>query len=186
MRKTLCLLLLAACFVIRMPAAAAENRGSIRIDLDTGDMPVINGAVTLYQVGIETEEGYQIAEGFGGGIVRQDEADSGKLALWLAESADSNGASLLLDADGSAVYSGLEQGLYILVQTERIDGFYPIHPVLLTIPSAEGWDLEINREPAPVVTEIPQTGQSLIPYFGILGMILSGAGLLWCVKKERK
>ena len=84
------------------------------------------------------------------------------------------------------MYSGLEQGLYILVQTERIDGFYPIHPVLLTIPSAEEWDLEINREPAPVVTEIPQTGQSLIPYFGILGMILSGAGLLLCLKKERK
>jgi len=186
MRKTLCLLFLTACFMTGMPVAAAENSGSIRINLDTGDMPVINGAVTLYQVGIETEEGYQIAEGFGGGIVRQDEMASGKLAQWLAESADSNGVSLLLDADGTAVYSELEQGLYILVQTERIDGYYPIYPVLLTIPSGEEWNLEICREPVPVVTEIPQTGQSLIPYFGILGMILSAAGLLLCVKKERK
>ena len=186
MRKTLWLFCIAACLMIKIPVAAAENTGSIRVKLETGDMPVINGAVTLYQVGIQTEDGYRIAGEFGGGIVRKDETDSGKLAQWLAASVDSNGISLLLDADGTAVYSELEQGLYILVQTERIDGFYPIYPVLLTIPKEEEWNLEIHREPVPVVTEIPQTGQSMIPYFGILGMILSSAGLLLCVKKKRK
>ena len=186
MRKTLWLLCIAVCFLVRIPVAAAENRGSIQVNLKTGDMPVINGAVTLYQVGIKTEDGYRITEGFGGGIIRQDEADSRKLAQWLAESAGENGMTLLLDADGTAVYSELEQGLYILVQTERIDGFYPIYPVLLRIPSEEKWNIEISREPVPVVTEIPQTGQSPIPFFGVLGMIISSTGLLLCTKKNRK
>ena len=165
--------------------AAAENRGSIRLKLEAGDLPVINGAVTLYQVGIKVEEGYRITEAFGGGIVRQDDADSEKLAQWLAESASEAGLHMLLDADGNAVFSELEEGLYMLVQTERIDGFYPIYPVLLTIPQEDNWDVLVHRSPSPVVTELPKTGQSPIPFFGVLGMFLSAAGLLLCCKKSR-
>lgn len=186
MRKIFWLLCIAACLLAgTMEASAAENLGSIRIRLDVGDLPVINGGMTLYQVGTKTEEGYRIAEGFGGGIVRQDETDSRKLAQWLAETAAAKGSSLLLDADGTAVFTDLEEGLYILVQTERIDGFYPIYPVLCTIPKEGQWNVDLFREPIPVVTEIPQTGQSPIPFFGILGMVLSSAGLLLCVRKNK-
>ena len=88
MRKIFLLLVGAMCLLMAAPSAvAAENRGSIQIRLDAGDLAVTNGAVTLYQVGITTEEGYRITEGFGGGIVRQEDADSGNLAQWLAESA---------------------------------------------------------------------------------------------------
>ena len=93
---------------------------------------------------------------------------------------------MLLDADGNAVFADLEEGLYMLVQTERIDGFYPIQPILLTIPQEEQWDVRIFREPVPIVTELPQTGQSPVPFFGILGMIFSATGLLLCVRKDRK
>lgn len=182
----LCLLCIGACLLNgTMKAAAAEKQGSIRIKLDVGDLPVINGAVTLYQVGTKTEDGYRITDNFGGGIVRLDETNSRKLAQWLAETAEENGRSLLLDADGTAIFSDLDQGLYILVQTERVDGFYPIYPILLTMPQEEQWDVELCREPIPVVTEIPQTGQSPIPFFGILGMMLSSIGLLLCVRKNR-
>ena len=170
-------------FSLSTVASAAENRGSIRIKLEVGDLPVINGAVTLYQVGIKMEEGYRITDGFGGGIVRQCDADSEKLAQWLAESAEEAGMSMLLDADGNTVFSELEEGLYMLVQTERMDGFYPIYPVLLTIPQEESWDLLIHKAPVPVVTELPKTGQSPIPFLGAMGMVLSAAGLLLCRKK---
>lgn len=172
-------------FSLSTVASAAENRGSIRVKLEAGDLPVINGAVTLYQVGIRMEEGYRITEGFGGGIVRQSGADSEKLAQWLAESAEEAGMSMLLDADGNAVFSELEEGLYMLVQTERIDGFYPIYPVLLTIPQEGSWDILIHKAPVPVVTELPKTGQSPIPFFGVIGMVLSAMGLLLCCKKIR-
>ena len=169
------------------PAAkAVETYGSVRVKLDAQDLAVTNGAVTLYQVGYRVEDGYRIAESFGGGIIRRQDADSAHLAQWLAESAEENGMTMLLDADGNAIFSDLEEGLYILVQTERMDGFYPIRPVLLTIPENDQWTLEVYRQPVPVVTEIPKTGQSPAPFFGILGMILSSTGLLLCSKKIRK
>lgn len=187
MKKVIWLLCVAAWLLAAAPvAAAAETGGSVQVRLDAGDMPVINGAVTLYQVGIKVEEGYRITEAFGGGIVRQEDSNSEKLAQWLAESADADGMQLLLDADGNAVFSELEEGLYLLAQTERIDGFYPIYPVLLTIPDGEIWDVQLCRAPVPVVTEIPQTGQSPIPFFGVVGMCLSSAGLLLCARKNKK
>ena len=186
MRKGVWLLCLAAwLFSMSAVAAAAENRGIIRVKLDAGDLPVINGTVTLYQVGVKVEDGYRITEAFGGGIVRQSDADSDKLAQWLAESAGEAGIQMLLDADGNAIFSELEEGLYMLVQTERMDGFYPIYPVLLTVPQEENWDILVHKAPAPVVTELPKTGQSPIPFFGVLGMFLSAAGLLLCRKKIR-
>lgn len=187
MRKAILLLFVAACLLSAAPvAAAAEDRGSIQIKLEAGDLAVINGAVTLYQVGIRVEDGYRITEGFGGGMIRQEDANSENLAMWLAETAAETGMTMLLDADGNAVFSELEEGLYMLVQTERIDGFYPINPILLTIPQEQHWDLRIFREPVPVVTEIPKTGQSPIPFLGVLGMVLSSTGLLLCVRKNRK
>ena len=186
MRKILWLLCIPVCLCLAVPVAAAETRGSVQVQLEAGDLAVTNGAVTLYQVGIKAEEGYRITEGFGGGIIRQDDADSDTLAMWLAESAGEAGMTMLLDADGTAVFSELEEGLYMLIQTERMDGFYPIHPVLLTIPQESNWDVQILRQPVPVVTEIPKTGQSPIPLLGILGMILSAAGLFICAGKERK
>ena len=187
MRRIIQLLILTALLISVMPeAAAAENGGSVQVKLDAGDLPVIHGAVTLYQVGIKTEDGYRIRECFGGGIVRQEDADSDKLAQWLAESPAGTGMSLLLDADGNAVFSDLEDGLYMLVQTERIDGFYPIYPVLLTIPEGENRDVRIYREPVPVVTELPKTGQSPAPFLGVLGMVLSSAGLLLCGVKNKR
>ena len=167
-------------------AKAAEQYGSIRVKLDAGDLAVINGAVTLYQVGFSVEDGYRIAENFGGGMIRRQDADSVNLAQWLAESAEESGLTMLLDADGNAVFSDLEEGLYMLVQTERMDGFYPILPALISVPEGEKWHLDVYRQPVPVVTEIPKTGQSPALFLGVLGMILSSIGLILCVKKERK
>lgn len=187
MKKAIGLFFLVVCLMSGLPMkAAAENRGSIQVKLDAGDLPVINGAVTLYQVGVKVEEGYRIMEAFGGGIVRQADADSDYLARWLAESADTDGLTLLLDADGNAIFTDLEEGLYMLVQTERIDGFYPIYPALLTIPQTDIWDLPFYRAPVPVVTEIPRTGESPIPFLGAVGMVISSLGLLICIRKERK
>ena len=187
MRNVFRLLCLAACLFVTAPiAVAAETRGSIQIKLEAGDLAVINGAVTLYQVGIKTEEGYRIAEAFGGGVIRYEDTNSATLAGWLAESAVEPGISMLLDADGNAVFSELEEGLYMLVQTERMDGFYPINPILLEVPQEGNWDVLVHREPVPIVTELPKTGQSPLPFLGVAGMLLSAAGLILCSRKIRE
>ena len=187
MRKVILSLALLAVLSAVMPEAkAAEAYGSIRVKLDAGDLAVTNGAVTLHRVGYPVEDGYRIMESFGGGIIRMQDVGSDHLAQWLAESADEAGMTMLLDADGNAIFSDLEEGLYILIQNQRMDGFYPILPVLLTVPSEEQWHLDVYRQPVPVVTEIPKTAQSPEPFLGILGMVISGTGLLLCRKKVRK
>lgn len=187
MRKAMWILCMAVILVAAAPTAEASGYpGSLQVDLEVGELAVTNGAVTLYQVGVRTENGYQVADDFGGGMVSLEDTDSNQLAMWLAESAAAQGTQRLLDADGNTIFSDLAEGLYLLVQTERMEGFYPINPILLTIPEAESWDVKIYREPVPVVTELPQTGQSPILFFGILGMVLSSLGLLLCVCKERK
>lgn len=179
-------LLAAAVLLLFAPeVAASERTGSIQVKLEAGDLAVTNGAVSLYQVGTGAEGGYRIREAFGGGIVRPEDAHSEYLAQWLAETAGETGDSMLLDADGQACFPGLEEGLYLLVQTERMDGFYPILPVLVTVPQEEVWDISLYREPVPVVTEIPKTGQTPVPAAGVLGMFLSGTGLLLCVKSRK-
>lgn len=82
MRKAVCLLCMTICLLMTATVAmASESRGSVQVDLEAGDLAVTNGAVTLYQVGLKTEHGYTITEGFGGGMVSSEDAVSEKLAL---------------------------------------------------------------------------------------------------------
>ena len=179
--------LLALVLVLAQPTAAAENRGSVKIDLDTGELPVTNGAVTLYQVAEPTDEGYRVLDYYGGGTVRYQDAVSENLAMYFSELADA-GRELLLDVDGQAVFTGLEAGLYLVRQTERTDGFYPFRPFLLRLPTKGQWDLKRTPAISPITTGCPQTADSGKLTIGLWGMGLSGLGLVLCAwpkKRER-
>ena len=171
--------------VLSMAASAAENGGSLWVKLNVGDLPVINGALTLYRVGTPISDGYRIGEEFGGGFVREADADSQHLAQWLISMEGKQGDTVLMDADGNAVFSDLEDGLYLLAQTERMDGFYPVHPLLLTIPNGGKRDVSLWLEPLPMVADAPPTGQDPTPYLGIIGLIISLAGLTFCTGGKR-
>ena len=178
------LLLLAALMVIT--ASAAERGGSLWIRLDVGELPVINGAFTLYRVGTPISDGYRIAEEFGGGFVREQDARSPHLAQWLYASEQKQGIRALLDVDGNVCFSDLEEGLYLLVQTERTDGFYPIQPFLAEIPASGEKDVGIHLEPLPMVADSPPTGQDPALYMGLLGLALSLMGLMLCSTGKRR
>lgn len=181
-------ILLAVGLVLRMmlTVAAAEAGGSIRIRLDVGELPVINGAFTLYRVGTPISDGYRIGEEFGGGFVRQEDALSPHLAQWLNGMEQKEGTTILLDVDGNVVFSGLEEGLYLLVQTETTDGFYPVHPFLVTVPSESRQDTSLYLEPLPMVADSPPTGQDPTPYIGAVGLVISLAGLALCTGSRRR
>ena len=172
--------------VLTLPAAAAENGGSLWVKLDVGDLPVVNGAFTLYRVGVPISDGYRITEEYGGGFVRGEDAKSPHLAQWIYSMEPGQGSTLLLDVDGSAVFSDLEDGLYLLTQTERTDGFYPIQPFLLTVPGEGKENVRIHLEPLPIVADSPPTGQSAAPVMGAAGMFLSVAGLILCTKWRKR
>lgn len=99
-------LLAAVALTLSIQVRASEVRGSLEVRLDAGELPVTNGAVTVYLVGIPSEEGYRVLDRFGGGVIRREDAGSDHLALYLSELSGS-GRELLLDVDGRAVFSNL-------------------------------------------------------------------------------
>lgn len=188
MMKKICLML---CGVLLLPvlvlsASASGSEGSLWVKLDVGDLPVINGAFTLYRVGTPISDGYRIGEEFGGGFVREADARSPHLAQWLNGMEQKEGIAILLDVDGNAVFSELDEGLYLLVQTERTDGFYPIQPLLLTIPMEGRRDINLCLEPLPMVAASPSTGQDPTPYIGVIGLVISLAGMMLCTGGRKR
>ena len=186
MKRMVTALLLAAAVLVLSPAARASDvRGTLEIRLDAGELPVTNGAVTVYLVGIPTEDGYRVLDRFGGGVIRTEDLNSGHLALWLAELA-SGGRTQLLDVDGRVVFTGLEEGLYLVEQTEKMDGFYPFRAFLVTVPQKGQWELQVKPTVLPITMEPPRTGQDLKTLAALPVMVLSAAGLIACQILEKR
>ncbi len=177
---------MAVCLVcsLGVSAAGAEVDGSFLLHLNVDDLAVTNGAFTLYRVGVRISDGYRIGEDFGGGFVREEDALSPHLAQWLAEGQGQPLQHRLLDADGDCSFSQLGEGLYLLVQSESTDGFYPIQPFLMTMPRDGRWQLPIYLEPLPRIAESPATGEGPLLALGLLGMALSGTGLVLCCRRK--
>ena len=187
MRKILCLVAVILLLIsLAVCASAAEYAGSFRIAMNVGDLAVTNGAFTVYRVGIRISDGYRITDEFGGGFVNLEDAQSPHLAQWLAENNADSGRTLLLDADGNVVFSQLGEGLYLIAQTEKTDGFYPIQPFLMTIPCDGRWDIPINVDPLPMKAASPETGEEDILLLGVLGMAGSAMGIGLCTARREK
>lgn len=169
-----------------LQAKAVQTGGTIRVSLDAGELPVTNGALRLYMVGIPESGGYRILECFGGGIVKQEDADSPHLAQWLAEAAGESGHTVNLDVDGNVCFSNLEPGLYLITQPQRMDGFYPIQPFLVAIPGEGEQYIQAYPKTEPIIADNPRTGQPVTPLLGAMGMVISGVGLYLCADKKRK
>lgn len=186
-KKVMCVLLAGILLsAMGIQGSAAEVEGSIWVSMNVDDLAVTNGTMSLYRVGVKAGDGYRIREEFGGGMVREEDAQSPHLAQWLAQMDNGEGMERMLDVDGNVVFTQLEEGLYLLVQSERMDGFYPIHPILMTVPCQEQWNVQIHMDPLPIVVESPRTGESPMLLVGIIGMFFSGLGLLFCAAARRR
>lgn len=171
---------------LAIPARGAGDVGEIRVMLDFPDGIVAQGAVTLYYAGRADGEHYRLTDSFGGGLVKQEDAQSQTLALWLAETAEGRGIPRILDADGTAWFSGMEEGLYLLVQSEQSPGLDPVAPMLIPMPYEGQWELVALPQYAVVMTQVPTTGQPPTLTLAAMTMALSGTGLGICFGILRK
>lgn len=168
-------------------AAAASETGTIRVALRTWGGTVSSGAVTLYKAGESVPGGYRLCDCFGGGFLAEEDAMSGALARYLAEEAGQEGTTRLLDADGCTEFTGLEEGLYLLVQSEETEGYYAMTPFLVALPYEGEWIVEAAPKMRRLPEEQPQTGQHPAPILAAMGLVLSGVGLVLCAdRKHRK
>lgn len=164
-------------------SGAVGETGSICVNLRFD-----SGAVTLYKVGSPISGGYMLKQEFGGGVLSKNDIFSSVLAQWLTEQVESEGWTLPADEQGLAEFSRLEEGLYLLVQNQATDGYYPFLPFLVELPYEGQWHIQANPKIEVYPTEQPQTGQSMEPYYWMIAMAVSGVGLMacWIAKRKRK
>ncbi len=210
----LCLVLL---FALPIPVLAAtgaaldfEQSGSVTVTLtsaDDGSSPT-NGTLTLYAVAELCLQDGDMAY-----VLTQDFADCGQtlddltgeaLATALAEYAlaqSLSGTEVEIDSEGTAVFEDLPLGLYLVVQTTRSTGYYPVESFLVTVPLEEGevWVYDVDASPkvalytqpeepdtpddstpsTPSDPTLPQTGQLNWPVVALAlgGLVLIVLGL---------
>lgn len=185
------LLLLLACSV----HVQAVDTGSVTVI-----MPAAGGSVMLHFVADVTEEGETVlAETFAAsGVILTDLHDP-KAAEQLAEFARQEalpGTTRQIDQDGSAVFTGLQKGLYLVTQQETTQGQLPICPFLVVIPESGNYAVEARpkNQPEPEPTQpdstTPETGDRsmvlLIPAVACMLFSGLGAGLCLYLYKDRR
>lgn len=169
-----------------LSAQAAEQLGTIAVVMDHAGASAQGAQVSLCYAGSPSEDGYRLTEFFGGGFVRREDAQSSDLAKWLSATAAGAGENQYLEEDGTAEFSGLHEGLYLLEQTRSARGFRCVAPFLIPVPCNGDWEVTALPKMQEIFTQSPKTGQHPAPIIGAMGLILSGMGLAACWDKIRK
>lgn len=194
----LCLLCSLCVTVYAQDTPDSARKGSITVNMRDGGKTVTGGTLTAYRVG-------EFREGDGNDCFEKTAA----MAAFSESYAEIGSASLAekVDAfvklhkipaytsadnqDGKVVFSNLELGLYLIVQTTGSEGYEPLNSFLVTVPMQEDgqYVYEVNAEgkfqlaqtPAPTSPSkppkpnLPQTGQLNWP---VPVLAAAGIGLL--------
>ncbi|MCD8341160.1 MAG: peptidase [Clostridiales bacterium] len=190
-----------------------SQTGSVALTLaDSDGNTVSGGAVTIYEVAaLYLDDGnmaYAYTDAFSGCTATLDVEDT-SLAATLASYVSANGISgttAAIGSDGTVTFSGLELGLYLVVQTTDSDNYETINPFLVTVPmeSDGAWLYDVDaspkvgavtpiepeeeeEEPTTTTTEttktttsskLPQTGQLNwpVPVLAVGGLALFALG----------
>ena len=134
--------------------------------------------MTLYHAGVEADGGYWLDDVYGGGLVRWGDLPSLTLASWLAEHEAAEGTTVPFDAEGSATFSNLSPGLYLIKQTGISAGNDAIPPFVIELPYEDIWEITVRPQSMTGTQEPPPTGQEPMPIIAALVLVVSGMGLL--------
>lgn len=207
----LCLLCLASVTAYAHEVPDESRKGTVTVKMEYYGKAVTGGTLTAYRVGEIQESDGNYSFGKTGAMAAfadsYEDITSAELAESVAAFVEENKVSAYSTAknqNGKAVFSDLELGLYLIVQTEASEGYEPLKPFLISVPmnedghyvyevSAEGkFQLEQKPEPTtptpttPSEPTLPQTGQLNwpIPVLAVLGLCLFSFG--WILRFGRK
>ncbi len=213
-RKRIAALLLVVALMLALPVQAyahdvpdLSRKGAVTVTVRMGETPVSGGSLTLYRVGdIAEDDGnysFTLTESFAASGVSLDDLSAPELAEKLAAHVEgASGVTKTVGADGSAAFTELELGVYLVVQTEAAPGYSRLTPFLVSVPYLEEGTYqyevdamvkgELEREPTPTEPEkpddptLPATGQLNwpIPVLVTLGLLLFAVG--WWLAARKK
>ena len=207
MRKIKYLLILVGTLmlIISLPQHVQASVGFLSVTFKEGDEVVSGGELTLYHV---ADVAYKYTAEWNLCEILLKDVQSSLLAEQLesfAEEQQIEGERFPIDETGSVKITGLEEGIYLVVQSAESKGYCKIKSFLLTIPVIENgkmiYDInafpkiekesdkpekEPSEKPKNPQEKLPQTGQLNwpIPVMAISGLILFTIG--WSVRFTKK
>lgn len=185
-RKIICILSAAGMlFVFPFPVHAADLRGSIRVVPDWAGNRIMAGEVALYRIGDSLGESYRITDGLANWIVSRQEVLSDEFLPWAVQQPWENGRILTITDEQGAFFSGLGEGLYLVVQTLPASGFSGFAPFLITLPAETGMDITVNPQ-ILLLSEAPRTGDYPAPIFAAMVLSLGAVILMVLAENRRK
>lgn len=137
-----------------------EKTGTIRVQLRDVYFPdtPIGGTLVLHKVGdaqaVNSNLAFSLTGDFSGSGVSLTDPNASGLAQMLADYAEENtlqGHSVQADTQGFAAFSGLSAGLYLVMQTEAVEGYLTVAPFLVSLPMYSGesgsWIYSVDAAP---------------------------------------
>lgn len=172
-----------------------DRTGSITVSVQYDGDAVPGGTLSLYRAGDVAEDNgnysFALNAEFEGSQVPLKDPGSDEAAEELASYAEAHSLSARteqISGEGTAVFRGLEPGLYLLVQYEAAEGYCEMDPFLVSVPILEdgAYVYEIDASPKtetekaeePPVPDQPKTGdtESPAPYTMAAGLALCVIG----------
>ncbi len=151
----MCILLLCGLHMTLYAQEPQEIKGKITVKMKYDGKAVTGGALTVYRVGEAAEENgdftfFKTAD-MGDFSEEFDDISDPKLAQDVAAFVQSKNLSAYAAAknqEGKAVFTNLDLGLYLVVQTESSEGYEPLKPFMFSVPmNIDGhYTYEINAE----------------------------------------
>lgn len=217
-RLLMLLALLLAVGGMSMTAAAhdvpqPQKAGTISVTMEYEGKRVPGGTLCLYRVAAVWEDDGNFSftptgdfVNYGGALTNvQSPQLAESLATYVEKYGFNEAAATVIGDDGKAVFSDLELGLYLLIQSNPAKGYLAAEPFLVSVPMLEdgvyvyevdaGPKVELEKAPEPPVTptptkpsdsRLPYTGQLNwpIPIMAVLGLCLFAAG--WLLRFGKK
>lgn len=112
----------------------------------------------------ETEIQYAFTNGFENCGLKLDNLEDELLAEKLKAEigASTVGVAQTIGADGTAGFSGLEEGIYLVVQTKAANGYEMFSPFLVSLPMRENGQWKYQVEAMPKI-EVSVSGKPETP-----------------------
>lgn len=203
------LILACTCSVWAFTPVDLDAKGSISVTMKNQQKQTIaGGTLTLYQVGEVANDDWNLSFSYVNGFencgISLDDLEDSSLAAQLETKISSSAESRTetIGADGTATFSDLELGLYLIVQKQPADGYSAVNAFLVSVPQqdGDGWIYEVDASPkvenakavppTPTATptpgkELPYTGQLTwpVPVLAIAGILVFSIG--WSLRRKQ-
>lgn len=188
--------------------------GSVTITMRHGDGVIPGGTLTIFRVGeVREDDGnysFVLTGDFAGSGVSLEDIQSASLPDALAKYAGEKGLTGVtekIDENANGKFSGLEPGLYLVVQYKAAEGYNPANPFLVSLPGMENgiyiYDVDASPKLDPITEKptqppaepsgpkdptLPQTGQMNwpVPVLVMGGLFLFVLGWAMCFGRRKE